>query len=354
MRTEQIREEQRILAEAFEAWRSTYAITNPAPRKLALQQFEEDWWRTNKYVWQSIVWALGLYVAARTGWGIHNANVSEGFNQYLSIAITVMAVWGIEGFITNFGFHRPRQLEVKGLALFAEKSLGWASLLVGLIISAAAGMEVSMNVALQMKAVWGGTVDQILSIALGVGLTFVLFGISEFIGRLKWVNEHKPLIAEHEHQIKLQEYRDVIRDEWKKSAVYLELMGEKEIARARAKYDIENATFKRRDVLRAKAEAEKASVEPSGQPSSPAPIEASIEAAVDAPKAYPGYKTDLVKEYLSEKASPSHSPTIAEIKDWARETYNIGLSSGTISTARREWYNEFDAFRGREETPPQA
>lgn len=351
LRTEQIREEQQLLAEAFEAWRQTYEITNPAPEKLASQRFEEDWWSRNKRIWQSMVWALGLYVAARTGWGIHNANVSEGFNFYVSLFITILAVWGIEGFIANYGFHRPRKLELSRVGEFFERSLGWISLCVGIIISSAAGLEISMNVAPNVRALMGDSVDTVLSIVLGVGLTFVLFGISEFVGRLKWVNEHKPLIAEHEHQLKLQAYREQVKAEWRKSTVYLELMAEKEVARQQAQFDIDNATYKRRDVLKARAEAAVKKVEASNEPSTEASIEASTEGQTEGQtediQTYPGYKADLVKEYMSANATSGHQPTIPEIQEWVRSNYGVGVSSGTVSEARRQWYEEFDPFIGR-------
>ena len=192
-----------------------------------------------------------------------------------------------------------------------------------------------MQIAIEMQQRWGIAVDRTLSLSLGVGLTFVLFGVTEVAGRLKWLHDNTPQILEYEYRQAMKDWNTDMLKRWKTSAVYLELMGEKEIRRQQVRYDLQNANVGRRSVLKAQREAEIASLQ------MPVPQFGSVPNH----RRNGNTKTSLIKVYLTEKAKEGNFPEIKEIQGWLSEAHGMTAAKSTVSDARAAWQREYDPHR---------
>lgn len=346
---ERIRQEEKAIATAFQAWVETYEVTIPPPEYEEFETVDDAWWDESKKIWWPIIICLVLFASSRTGWGIYDVNVKEGFPKFLAVLVAIVGVAGIEGLLVMFGLHRPRQLEMSSVVEFLDKSASWLAVIIGMVVSAVSGFEISKHAADALGNIFGLSPGVILAYAMGVGMSFVLYGVAEFVGRRKWVGEHKPAIRKQKHREKMKEYRAERQEDWEKSAVYLNLVREREVRRKQAEFDIEKANYKRTGVLRAQRDAEIASYQKQQNASAPAKTftEASIKGQSESngsARRPRGFKTNLVKEYMDDHATPDNQPTISEIKNFAAQQ-GVSLSNGIISKARTEWYKEEDPFR---------
>ena len=340
MSIQQIQEEQLLLSQAHVAWRETEAIINPPPVREEIDSLEVSWWRQYGWAFLIVIVSLGLFVAARTGTGIYSVNIAEGFGVWLAFGLTALGLVGIEGLIITFGFFRPRKIETTKLEEFLEKFLFWGSLAIGIVISAASGMKFFMQIAVEIQERWGIAVDRTLSLSLGVGLTFVLFGVTEFAGRLKWLHDNTPRILDFEYRKKMKVWNEQMTKAWKRSAVYLEIMGDKELKRQQIQYDLANANKGRTKVLAAQRQAEIEGILSGSVPNHPANIPNNGNGHRNGPT-----KTDIIKEYLTECANDGHFPEIQEIQGWLYQSRNMTAAKSTVSDARAAWQKEYDAFR---------
>ena len=254
--TSDIAEQAQIERQTRQEWEITYRQMTPAPvLREDSSSLEVNWWKSYGWAFLIVIFCLGLFIAARTGKGIYDANVAEGFKRW-SLPLTFAAIIGIEGLIIVFGFFRPRQIDTSKFETLLEKSYSWLSVVIGLFISAASGMKFFISTFENLQADWGVPIDKSLSLALGVGLTFVLFGISEFAGRLKWIADNTPHIRQHEHDLKVVAYTDALNAAWFDSNEYVLLNQEKLLAREIAQADLAEASKGRNKIRLAKQRAE--------------------------------------------------------------------------------------------------
>ena len=340
----QIQEEQKLLSEAFKAWGETYQITYPPPVLEEHENIDDTWWDETKRFWVPILGLLAFFVASRTGWGIYLVNKEEGFIGIAAVIVALAGVGGVEGFLIMFGLHRPRKLDMTRLEAVLDMATSWIAVIIGIIVSATSGFEISRNAAEQISQLTDLATGVILAYSLGIGMTFVLYGVSEFIGRRKWVGEHLPAIRKQEHRIALAKYLQTKQDEWRKSSVYLTISSDREVKRRQAEFDVSKATVGRSKVIRARVEQDvnaigraslspNTSVKPSVKPSLK-PVESMRR----------GYKTDLVHKYMDENYTPDNEPTIETIQAWGLEN-GVTLSMGLVSNARASWHKEHNPFK---------
>jgi len=254
--TSDIAEQAQLERRTRNEWEITYRQMHPAPvQREDTSSLEVNWWSSYGWAFLLVIGCLGLFIAARTGKGIYDANLAEGFGGW-SFPLTIAAIIGIEGLIVVFGFFRPRKIESSQFEEILEKSYSWISVVIGLFISAASGMKFFISTFEALQADWGVPIDKSLSLALGVGLTFVLFGISEFAGRLKWVADNTPHIRQYEHDLKVAAYNDDLNAAWFDSNEYILLNQEKLLAREIAQADLVEAKKGRNKIRLAKQRAE--------------------------------------------------------------------------------------------------
>jgi hypothetical protein len=232
-------------AEAFQLYKERYQIRNFPPEKISTStQF--DWWEKNAFMLMSFIVTLAIVIGSRTGWSIYEVNKDEGFPAILSAILAVMLVWSVEGFIAYYGLTRPRHLKISKV----ESNIGAISMVIGLILSAVAGLDYVIEIAAVLSVSWGGAVDIALSLLLSIGLTFILYGISEFAGRARWEHENMPQIEEAKFQKELQEYNTALEEEWKSSPEYMQIMGEQIRRAEELQYDIDHASVGRSKLRR--------------------------------------------------------------------------------------------------------
>ena len=118
-----IQEEQQLLAQAHAAWMETEKTINPPPEREQIDSLEVSWWKIYGWAFLIVITALGLFVAARTGIGIYEVNLSEGFIPWMALVLTVLGLVGIEGLIIVFGFFRPRSIGTSQSSQWLEKLL---------------------------------------------------------------------------------------------------------------------------------------------------------------------------------------------------------------------------------------
>jgi hypothetical protein len=236
-------------------WEITHRQMYPAPTKQDTNNLEVNWWSSYGWAFLIVIGCLGLFIAARTGKGIYDANIEEGFGGW-SFWLTLAAVAGIEGLIVVFGFFRPRKIENNWFETLLEKSYSWISVAIGLFISASSGMKFFISTFESLQDTWGVPIDKSLSLALGVGLTFVLFGVSEFAGRLKWIADNTPYIREWEFKQEQADYIEQMNVAWFDSNEYILINRQKLLERKIAEADQKNVHVGRKKIRDAQQQAE--------------------------------------------------------------------------------------------------
>jgi hypothetical protein len=249
-------EEQKLLDGAHTAWLPSHEITNPRPVKVQVNRLEVNWWKKAGWIFIFLALAMGYFAAARTGAVIDAANKAEGFIGTYGTSLMVTGVTAIEGFLIIFGFFRPRKVNANGIMDTIEKSLGWLSLAIGLYISAIAGYKFFLQGSEYADPARLKFASEQLSLSLGVGITFMLAGISEFAGRLKFLHDNAEPIAEYEHDLAMAQWRAEMNAAWIASAIYLQIVGDRLKRAEQIQYDIDNATRGRTKVLAAHRQAE--------------------------------------------------------------------------------------------------
>jgi hypothetical protein len=236
-------------------WEITHRQMYPEPVMQNVDSLETDWWKSYGWAFLIVIGFLGVSIAARTGKGIYDANVEEGFGGW-SLWLTFATVIGVEGLVIVFGFFRPRKIRNNAFEVLLEKSYSWLSVAIGLFISASSGMKFFIMAYEELRATWGVPIDKSLTLALGVGLTFVLFGISEFAGRLKWLADNTPRILAWEFKQEQAAYIDQMNAAWFDSNEYILLNRQKLLERKIAEADQKNAHVGRKKIRDAKQQAE--------------------------------------------------------------------------------------------------
>jgi len=188
------------------------------------------------WAFYSIMIASALFAAIRTGKGIYDANMAEGLGDFWSFVGTGLAVWAVEGFVMVYGLNRKRKLVPEGIEKFLEEKSALIALVLGLIISSSAGLKFSLNFSEWLAGYLDTPINLILSITTGLGYTFILFGIGEFMGRQKWLVENLPLLEE-------QEYSNLMREAWKSSDLFLVATEEEAVASAIAQANEKYSTY---------------------------------------------------------------------------------------------------------------
>jgi len=244
--------------QAFIEWKNTRQLIDPPPERLNYNEQANTWWETTRIWWYIILGSLIIAAGSRTGWGFYVVNEDEGFGVVLGAILAFIAVVGVDGFVAFYGLQRNRKVQddLKPHEQFVEGIIPGLSALTGLLISGLSGMKFSINIAESIKSSLGAPIDWTLSIMMGAGFTFILYGFSEFVGRLKWNYENMPLILDSEYRKRLDVYNLRVKQEWVNSPEYLLIMGDQEKEAAEVKWDIENASYGRRTLQKQKRELE--------------------------------------------------------------------------------------------------
>lgn len=236
---------------AYNLYKEAHTRYNIPPEKISTNT-SFDWWEKNSKMLLSFVVTLALVIGSRTGWSIYTVNVSEGFGKILSGVLAAMLVWSVEGYIAYYGLSRTRHLKISKL----ERNIGAIAMITGLVLSAVAGLDYVIDIASVLQVAWGNSVDITLSLLLSVGLTFILYGISEFSGRARWEHENMPQIEESLFQQELRDYNLKLEESWKSSPEYMQIMGEQIRRAAELQYDIDNAHVGRSTLRRKRQQLE--------------------------------------------------------------------------------------------------
>ena len=309
-----------LLRSTHADWIETRILTNPLPVIDDTDTIEVNWWSSYGKWFIIIIASLGLFIAARTGVGIYRANEAENFGKFWSFILTVLCVTGVEGLIVAYGFFRLRKIEQSWFASVVEKSYGFVSVIIGILISATSGMKFFINTFTSLQEKWGTPVDQSLYLLLSVGLTFVLFGISEFAGRLKWMHDNMPSIKKHEFEKKLEIYNLAMAAAWEASPEYLRIMRDNLVEKEKIEWEIANVNYGRRKVLTAKRQAE---------------IEAASTAPVQSVQPIIYQQAPIIQQQAPPAKQPR--PNVASLVDQYVKAHNLkyedDLSSATIATA---------------------
>ena len=232
-------------------WEREYILYNPEPIKIETTN-NYDWWNRNSKMLITFIVALALVIGSRTGRAIYGVNKDEGFTPLIAMFLSAALVWGVEGYIAYYGITRPRSLNASRF----EKSLGMLAMIVGAMLSAVAGLNYVLDIANTLKASIGDGVETVLSLLLSIGLTFVLYGISEFAGRARWEHENMPQIEEQAYRQKLRDYKKAMGEAWQTSPEYIELRGERLRRAEELKIDIASAGVGRSKLRRERQKLE--------------------------------------------------------------------------------------------------
>jgi len=315
-----------------ETWEKDWVVFNPPPQKISTAT-NTDWWRGARYLFLSFIWALILSVGSRTGWAVFRITLLE-FQQVAATAqyslplsaiagaLSAAVIWGIEGYIAYYGLYRPRAMG----AGWWDRNVGTIAMVVAVLISATAGLDFVSAISDRLVLEYGTVIKAMLSLQLSVAITFVLYGVSEFAGRARWMHENMPALEDAEHQKLLQVWRSEMEKAWKRSAEYLSVMGEKERVAAEMAWDIKNAAHGRRELQRVRQQREIAgsgrirpnSVEWDGPP-----------------------KSDLVREFLRQYGEDNNTVPIPTIQEWIEERYGEGAvpAASVVSEVRTAYNN---------------
>jgi hypothetical protein len=338
------------LQQAFIEWRNTRQLIDPPPERLTYNEQVNTWWETTRVWWYIILGCLIIAAGSRTGWGFYVVNEDEGFGVILGAILAFIAVVGVDGFVAFYGLQRNRKVqdELKPHERFVEGVIPGLSAFTGLSISGLSGMKFSINIAESIKSSLGAPIDWTLSFMMGAGFTFIMYGFSEFVGRLKWNYENMPTILDSEYNRRLSVYNSRIQVEWENSPEYLLIMGEKEKEAAELKWDIDNASYGRRTLQKQKRELE---LELERKRA-----EAEIEGLVSGKIRTNSYrnsqdngtsKASLIREYLQSDHgyfNVSDIP-IHVIQGWIEENYGYEYvpSDSSVSEVRTAWIEKQNA-----------
>lgn len=333
---------QQQLQETFEIWKTTYLLIHSKPQKRQYDIHASQWWKKTRLVWYVIVGCLMIAAGSRTAWGFYVTNQAEGFKSFAGI-LAVITVVGVEGLIAFHGLNHDRKIpsQMTNIEKVIESIIPTSSVLAGLFVSALSGLKFSINIAESISSRWGGTVDSWLSIFMGAGLTFLLYGFSEFTGRKKWNNENIPLILQTEYEQEIKEYDLKMQQDWKSSPDYLSIMGNKEVEAAVIEAEKRNASYGIRDHVKKKRDLELEIERQKAQAEIESFKEGSTKIRTNSYE-FEKSKSSLVREYLDnyKNGNPLDIP-IGEIQNWISEKYGDDAvpAESTISEARTRWIN---------------
>lgn len=212
--------------EVFNTWLEMDKQLFPPPELVSEYVAEEDWWARNRYGVIGILSCLALFVASRTAPGIVEVNRAEGFNLVWSWLLAGLGTIGIEGLVIFYGLARARKLFQTQHEEYLDKATPFVASLLGLVISAVAGLRASIVLSDKLSDGIAQGVNVFLAYLLGIGMTLIMFGIAEFVGRIRFVKENAPLYAERQHQEAMRQWRASVTERWRQSSEFWETKGD--------------------------------------------------------------------------------------------------------------------------------
>jgi hypothetical protein len=343
---DQIRREQLLENEAKQAWLQNYVAVHPMPVLIYDQSLGKEQWERAKWTWYAVTASAAAYISYRTGFGIHLTNVAEGINKYWSAIITFPGVVTVEGFIAAYGFQRPRKIHAKWWQNLPEKILWGSSVLIAVAISAGAGMKFSVNAAAALAQQLDEPVSRVMAWLMGIGMTIILTGVTEFAGKQRWTYLNGEAIAQRDHEIAMNEWRINAEKAWRRSDVYLAVAADRKLHERTLKAKLAGATKLEKAKIQAQIEALEAG---NVEIVSPLSSGSAQPNRTNPPVRTGPTKTSQIHDYLDELEREGYdinTVTIPIIQQWFQDTYNGTVAKATVSEARSKWTSKAPISEG--------